>query len=136
MSWMPITKPSRIVIEDIVPSVPWGEFFVKRTVGEPINVRAAIFADGHQEISADLLWREISSKNWNRTPMKHLGNDVWEGDFTGAKVADYEYTVAGWINEYKTWQHDLAKRKEAGQELSVEYEIGKRMIREALNNAN
>ncbi len=130
MSWMPTIRNSRVVIEEVSPSFPGDNFYVKRVLDEPVSVSAFIYADGHQALSADLLFREVGGKNWKRTPMEFKGNDAWGAEFTGGKIGYYEFIIEGWINEYKTWLNDLEKRKKAGQDLSVEYRIGKSMIKE------
>jgi hypothetical protein len=45
-------SPSRVVIEDVTPKVDGGRFAAKRTVGEPVEVGATIFAEGHDLLSA------------------------------------------------------------------------------------
>jgi len=132
MSWMPTSNQSRVVIEAVVPSSPGEGLYVKRVVGEPVGVKAAIYADGHQEISADLLWRKKGEKNWNRIPMKATGNDTWTATFPTTDVGFYAFTICAWIDEYKTWQHDFQKRKKSGHPLAVDYKIGQKIIHETL----
>ncbi|HJX03758.1 MAG TPA: maltotransferase domain-containing protein, partial [Dehalococcoidia bacterium] len=48
---------SRIVIESVYPQVDSGHFPVKRIVGDLVTVEADIFADGHDALSAVLLYR-------------------------------------------------------------------------------
>ena len=54
----------RIVIENVLPQVDGGEFPIKRVVGEKVVVRADVFADGHDEVSAFLLYREGDRQDW------------------------------------------------------------------------
>ena len=42
----------RVVVEQVRPSIDAGRFPIKRTVGESVQVFAAIFADGHDVITA------------------------------------------------------------------------------------
>jgi starch synthase (maltosyl-transferring) len=56
--------------------------------------------------------------------MEFLGNDHWRAAFPVERLGRYEYTVRGWTDPFLTWQRDLAKRKEAGQDLSVDFLIG------------
>ena len=71
----------RIVIENVVPQVDGGRFPIKRVVGEKVVVRADVFADGHDEVAAFILYREDDKPGWNEAPMKSLGNDAWIGSF-------------------------------------------------------
>ena len=36
--------------------------------------------------------------------MEALGNDRWRGEFPVARVGEYLYTVAGWIDHFDTWR--------------------------------
>jgi hypothetical protein len=40
-----------------VPEIDAGRFPAKRTAGEMVEVTADIFADGHDQVAADLLYR-------------------------------------------------------------------------------
>ena len=72
----------RIYIEDIFPAVDSGRFPVKRIAGEPVEVWADIFRDGHAVLAAELIWRAENSKQWSRNPLKFHQNDRWFGSFT------------------------------------------------------
>ena len=69
-------------IEDVYPLIDAGRFPVKRVVGEPIEVWADIYRDGHDVMAAALMWRLEQEREWRRTPMTHHGNDRWVGTFT------------------------------------------------------
>src|SRR5258708_10699401 len=56
--------------------------------------------------------------------MTFLGNDHWAASFRVEKLGRYEYSVRGWTDAFLTWQRDLKKRQEAGQDLSVDFLIG------------
>src|SRR5260221_11814774 len=57
--------------------------------------------------------------------MTSLGNDHWTASFPVERLGRYQYTVRGWTDPYLTWQRDLEKRKQAGQDLTVDLQIGK-----------
>src|SRR5437764_1092882 len=61
---------ARVVIEHVRPSVDGGRFPIKRTTGERVEVRADIFADGHDVIAVVLRDRHVGSEvGWRETPM-------------------------------------------------------------------
>jgi len=93
-------------------------------VGESVRVEADVFTDGHDAVVAELLWRAAGESEWQRTSMTFLGNDRWSAQFPVEKLGRYEYTVRGWTDMFLTWQRDLAKRREAAQDLSVDFLIG------------
>src|SRR5207244_178099 len=55
----------RLYIEDVYPRVDAGRFAVKRVVGEPLEVWADIYRDGHAALAADLVWRPETSDKWS-----------------------------------------------------------------------
>ena len=121
----------RIIIEGVFPQVDCGCYPVKRISGDELAVRADIFCDGHDEISALLLYRLDREEQWHEEQMKHLGNDRWEGSFVLRATGVYHYTIVAWIDHFKTWQKDLLKKYEAGQDVTVELS----MLRDQLSKA-
>ncbi len=53
----------RVVIEAVEPEVDGGKFPVKRCVGDRVRVQADIFADGHDQLGARLLFRRANSRS-------------------------------------------------------------------------
>src|SRR6185503_20444918 len=119
------TSPPRVVIESVRPQVDCGRYPVKRVVGERVVVEADVFTDGHDAVVAELLFKFHSEKDWQIVAMTSLGNDHWSASFPVEHLGRYQYTVRGWADPYLTWRRDLEKRKQAGQDLSVEMLIGK-----------
>jgi starch synthase (maltosyl-transferring) len=126
----------RVVIENLRPEVDHGRFPIKRAVGEKVIVTADIFGDGHDAVSARILYRRQGNSEWNEVRMKMMENDRWEGEFVVEEVGVYLYTVEGWIDHFKTWQRDLKKKFEAGQRLKVDFLIGAGYVEEALQRAS
>ncbi len=122
----------RVVIEGVEPEVDAGRFPIKRVVGEDVTVEADIFSDGHDSLSAVLLYRRAGETEWRRTPMAPLVNDRWTGSFTVAHVGRHEYTLRGWVDPFKTWRRDLLKRVEAGVQTEIDLRIGAGLIDSAL----
>ena len=126
----------RVVIEAVEPQVDGGLFPVKRVVGETVDVAADVFTDGHDALSAVLLyWRE-GDPTVHEAPLEPLPNDRWRGRFTVTAVGRYGFTVVGWVDHFKTWWTDLKKRVDAGQELDVELQIGALLVEEAAARSN
>lgn len=105
---------TRIVIEHITPEIDGGSFPIKRVVGENVVVRADVYADGHDEVLAFLLYRECGRQDWREVAMKSLGNDAWIGSFCIEREKDYLYTVRGCIKGTKSFTY--------GKELRVSVE--------------
>jgi len=122
----------RVTIESVCPQVDGGRFPVKRVIGESVGVRARVFADGHDVLRAVVKFRPAGSECWQEAPMRPTGNDWWRGTFQVAAVGRYEYTVEAWIDHFATWQRDLRKRVEAGQDVATDLRIGAELVGAAL----
>ncbi len=127
---------TRVVIEHVEPEIDGGRFPIKRVVGEKVVVQADIFADGHDSVSARLLYKGEGDDEWNEVPMSFIENDRWMGNFTVEKLGIYLYTILGWVDHFNTWQKDLKKKFDAGQDVSVDTLIGVKYIEEASKKAS
>ncbi len=106
------------------PQVDAGRYPVKRALGDEVRVEADVFTDGHDAVGAEVLFKFEEDKEWNCVPMQFMNNDHWAASFRVEKLGRYQYTVRGWTDAYLTWQRDLEKRKAAGQDISVDLQIG------------
>jgi starch synthase (maltosyl-transferring) len=131
----PEAARQRVVIEHVSPEIDEGRFPIKRTVRQKVVVRAGIFADGHDQLVCMLQYAREHEQRWTEVRMKALGNDRWEAEFPVVDLARYRYTLEAWVDEFVTWQHDLQKRVAAGQEVSMELEIGAALIEAASQRA-
>jgi starch synthase (maltosyl-transferring) len=122
---------SRAVIARLRPAIDAGRFPIKRTVGDVIDVAAEIFADGHDSLSAVLLYRRESCPSWTESPLESAGNDVWRGSFPVTELGVYRYTVLAWVDHFKSWQLHVAKKVEAQQDVGADLQIGAQMVEEA-----
>ncbi len=118
----------RAVIENVAPEIDAGRVFIKRTAGETVTVEADIFADGHDSLSAVLKFRFAKDSGWTETPMVFVADDRWRGQFTAAETGSYFYTVAAWVDHFKSWQQKLQKKIQARQNISGELQTGIAMI--------
>ena len=55
-------------------------------------------------------------------------NDHWVASFRVEKLGRYQYTVRGWTDPFLTWKRDLKKRQEAGQDLTIDLQIGSQIL--------
>ena len=114
----------RVIIEQVEPQVNEGRFPAKRTLGERVDVTASIFADGHDHLRAEVLYRVSKESAWRRVPMKDQGNDRWLGSFLVEERSPYVFTVEAWVDHLDTWYDGLLKKIKAGVEVSLELEEG------------
>ena len=127
---------ARVVIEAVKPELEGGRFPIKRVVGEKVVVEADIFADGNDIISARLWYRKENAPDWIEIPMECIANDRWRGAFIVAEAGRYLYTVTGWVDRFKSWRSDFAKRVAAGdQDISVHLLSAAQLISDASRRA-
>ena len=69
----------RVVIESLQPEIDGGKYPIKRTVGERVVVEADIHADGHDVLTAVVLYRPDQESAWREAAMQPLVNDRWQG---------------------------------------------------------
>jgi starch synthase (maltosyl-transferring) len=135
MPRLPDRLPSRVIIEGVEPEIDGGQFPIKRTVGEEVVVRADIFADGHDVLSAVLRYRCAAEQEWKEAPMQQGVNDRWTGRFSVAEMGVYEYTLQAWVDRFASWRRDLSKKVEAQQDVSSELLEGAELVMQSAKRA-
>ena len=115
MTEPPKRRPGRIQIQGVSPSIDGGRWPVKRTLGEPLEVSATIFADGHDVLEAALLHRGPEARRWTETRMEHLGNDRFTASIEPETLGRWQYSIAAWIDRFASWHHELERKVESGQ---------------------
>ncbi|MHB0775738.1 alpha-1,4-glucan--maltose-1-phosphate maltosyltransferase [Halomonas sp. WWR20] len=123
----------RIAIESVYPALDHGRFAAKATVGEPVEVTAVIFADGHDVLAAAVSWCDDQG-TCHRMPMhlvRPLGKDLWEASFTPQRVGRHTFMIEAWWDVYGTYRDELFKKHHAGVSVELELEEGRRLVLEA-----
>jgi starch synthase (maltosyl-transferring) len=118
----------RIVIDNVVPSVDGGRFAAKRVIGEPIVIEADVFADGHEKLGVELLWRSTDRRDWLRQPMGLVNNDRWRTTIHPERIGRYEFTLEAWIDRYGTLGHDIEVKRAAGVEFTNEIAVARTVL--------
>jgi starch synthase (maltosyl-transferring) len=115
----------RIVIDELRPRTPSGDFPAKAAVGEAVVVSGDIFADGHDILAARLRTRRKGTRKWRlEVPMVHVGNDRWKASATFDEAGAHEVVVEAWRDRFATWRHDITLKAGAGQDVTTELEEG------------
>jgi starch synthase (maltosyl-transferring) len=125
----------RVVIEGLEPEIDAGKYPIKRTVGERVVVKADIHADGHDVLSAVVLYRPERESVWSEAVLRPLENDRWQGQFVVERLGSYFYTVQAWVDTFQTWCRDIVKKSEAGQDISLAALLGARLVQSTASRA-
>ena len=113
-------KQTRIVIENVLPQIDSGAYFIKRVVGQTIVVTADVFSDGHDVIQCCVKYKHESETDWQEVRMKPSGNDAWRAEFLVNVQGYYTYFVEGWVDYALNWQHGTGRKIEDNQFIKSE----------------
>ena len=104
-----------------------------------LKVEADAFVDGHDVVRVVLRHRPPGKNGgpgaWREIPMAYPDNDRWYADLPLEAVGRHAYAVAAWADRFATWRRDLDKRLDAGQDVTIELEVGAAMVTEAAGRA-
>ncbi|HET7234501.1 MAG TPA: alpha-1,4-glucan--maltose-1-phosphate maltosyltransferase [Longimicrobium sp.] len=123
-----IDASRKIVIECVEPELDCGRYAVKREVGDTVQVLADIFKEGHDAISAAVRYRHEEDFSWQEAPLTFWDNDRWKGSFTVDRIGRWHFTVVAWTDWFGTWQSDLRKKYDAGQNVVLELFEGAQLV--------
>ncbi|HSU14202.1 alpha-1,4-glucan--maltose-1-phosphate maltosyltransferase [Longimicrobium sp.] len=130
-----IDASRKIVIECVEPELDGGRYAVKREVGDTVEVFADIFKEGHDAIAAAIRYRAEDEAEWREAPMRFFDNDRWTGSFTVDRNCRWHFTVIAWTDWFGTWQSELRKKYDAGQNVFLELYEGAQLVAVAAAHA-
>ena len=107
---------------DVSPVVDLGRAPAKATVGEPLPVRASVFREGHDQLSAEVVLIDPSGSRRAPVRMTAQGADVpdryaaWvTPDVEGA----WSFEIHAWADPIATWDHDAGLKIPAGVDVEL-----------------
>ena len=149
----------RIEIDDVEPALSGGRFPAKAVVGEVVPVRATVWREGHEAVSATLVVRyhgtsypPLAQDPPGMTPEPRAGvpasrikplllpmgpgetPDVLHGQFTPDQVGLWTFRVDGWGDPLATWRKGVTAKLDAGQgetELNNDLLVGAGLLERA-----
>ncbi len=110
----------RVVIENVLPQLDNGQFFIKRIVGQEVIVTADIIADGHDVMEAVVQFKHEKDKNWSEVRMNQSPNDAFDATFIVEKQGYYSYFVESWVDYALNWQYGIGKKITDNQHVKSE----------------
>jgi starch synthase (maltosyl-transferring) len=113
---LPKSPSPRIQIQAIEPIVDCGRYPVKATVGDTVDVFANVLKDGHDTLAGAVRVKGPGDRRFREEPLRPLGNDRWGGSFTVDRPGRWQYAVAAWTDRVATWQDEIRRKTEAGQQ--------------------
>ena len=116
-------------MEPIAPLVDGGAFPAKASIGEPIDIVADVFAEGH-DIVAATAHVVIADHETEIVQLVAGHNDRWIGHWTPGHLGSASIQVVGAVDPWATWIAD-ARRWTDDHDLTVHREIGARLLERA-----
>ncbi|MGH3507153.1 MAG: alpha-1,4-glucan--maltose-1-phosphate maltosyltransferase [Nocardioidaceae bacterium] len=96
----------RIPIMDVTPVVDHGRYPVKAAVGEPFEVTALVFREGHDALGAGVVLTNPKGKD---RPLVYLRRTDQPDRYRAFVSADTEgpwsFRIEAWSDPYETWRH-------------------------------
>jgi starch synthase (maltosyl-transferring) len=127
---------TRIVIENVMPQIDGGVYFIKRIVDQNVKVTADVFSDGHDVVECCIKFKHENDKNWQEVRMIPKENDQWFADFKVDKLGLYTYFVEGWVDYALNWQHGTERKIQDNQHVNSELLEGAEYVKSVLKFAN
>jgi starch synthase (maltosyl-transferring) len=118
-------EPPRVVIEEVTPALDGGRYPVKLPRGSTLDVAANVFRDGHDLVSARIIYLAPGEPQWRSTPLRYeFDVDRWYGSFRVEHLGRWHYGIEAWPDHFGTWRGELQKRIQAGQDVRAELLVG------------
>lgn len=107
---------------------------MKAIPGEEIPVSATVIREGHDALGAQIVLRDSSGKVISRTSMDRPSEyaDHYVGTVTPPSRGDFSFEIESFDHPYETWHHDAEIKIEAGIDVELMCEIGRRIFEEKL----
>jgi starch synthase (maltosyl-transferring) len=131
---VPATR-STVIIENVQPSVDGGRYAAKRELNARVEISADIFKEGHDVLTAYVLYRHESETAWREAPMRLVDNDRWRGEIVVDVLGRWIFTVEALTDAFRSWLADLTKRVEARQDVKSELMEGAALVATAAERA-
>jgi starch synthase (maltosyl-transferring) len=129
----------RIAIDDVTPVVSCGRYPSKAVVGEHVPVRATVWREGHDAVSATVLWRGPGNGSARQIQMQPgpPGTDQFTATVVPDQVGAWSFRVDGWADPVQSWRHAIEVKIDAGQsepELENDLRSGAQLLERAANH--
>jgi starch synthase (maltosyl-transferring) len=123
----------RIPVLQVAPCVEHGAFPAKSVVGEPFDVSATVFREGHDQVSATVVLTDPDGgERYQPMTLITPGLDHWSATISADRSGRWSYRVEGWANPYRTWGHDATVKITADVDSELMLQEGALVLERAL----
>jgi starch synthase (maltosyl-transferring) len=118
-------KKQRVIIEKIQPQLDCGQYFIKRCVGNWLNLTADIFAYGHDLLKAVVKIKHDNKKELTQeVSFRPIVKDEFENNFKLESQGFYSYQIEAWIDHPLNLQSGITKKIENNIYVKSELLVG------------
>jgi starch synthase (maltosyl-transferring) len=123
----------RIPVLDVAPLVDGGRWPAKAVVGEPFEVSATVFREGHGAVGVNVVLRDPRGRRGPWTPMRELapGSDRWGAQVAATSTGRWTYTVEAWSDPVTSWRSRAGIKVPAGLDCELLLEEGALLLERA-----
>jgi starch synthase (maltosyl-transferring) len=119
---------------DVSPVVDLGRQSAKATVGEPLPVRASVFREGHDQLSAEVVLTDPTGAR--RAPVRMVRHgevpDRYDAWVTPDSEGAWTFEVVAWSDPLATWEHDAGLKIPAGVDVELMFTEGRLLLERVL----
>ncbi|MEO6879106.1 MAG: alpha-1,4-glucan--maltose-1-phosphate maltosyltransferase, partial [Gemmatimonadaceae bacterium] len=105
---------------------------MKRVVGDRVSVGADVIKEGHDDLSARVLYKGPDDPDWTSSAMRYdFDSDRWYGEFDVDRIGRWTFAVEACTDRFGTWRAALKKKVDADQDVTSELIEGAQLARSA-----
>lgn len=129
-NWAPI---GRIPVCEVQPVLEDGRWPVKAVEHEAFPVSATIFREGHDAYGASAVLYKPDGSVHQRVSMYEVGAglDRFSGWLCPDTPGDWTFSIEGWSDPYRTWEHEANIKLKAGIDIELIIAQGLLIIKRA-----
>jgi starch synthase (maltosyl-transferring) len=111
---------------DVAPVVDLGRYPAKAAVGEPFEITALVFREGHDALNADvvLIDPDGGRRPWVRMTKDPTEPDLWHATVSADRAGPWTFVVEGWSDPIATWRHNAEIKIPAGMDVELMFAEG------------
>src|SRR5690349_6674643 len=116
----------RIPVMDVTPVVNHGRHPATAAVGEPFEVTALVFREGHDQLGAEVVLVDPDGEQRPPVRMHEVEGQVsrMAATVTADTVGAWSYEVHSWSDPIGTWLHDAPIKIRAGVDVELMFTEG------------
>lgn len=114
----------RLMISWLAPNVDAGAESVKAAVAQPLLVEVNICCDGHEQLSAQLMFQPAGSEEGICVPLTQQDEAKWSAVIYPTQTGVHRLMVEAWVDDWSTYCKALQKKRAAHLDIRLDVQEG------------